>query len=343
MIEASHSVVIDAPIDRTWDYVKDIRRWATLFPGCQECTVIDDHDSRWTLKVGAGGLIKTVNVLVNVGQWDGPERVDFTFKLENEPVTGKGTYSAARCGPGQTDVALSVAVSGVGPMAPMWEAVSKPLLPHMAKVFAGKLKTAIESPAGVGATERPRARSTWIAAVRAWIVSLRRALFDQPPPATTARENSTVNIDTAAKNKVVVRTFVEAMSAADSAKAATCLAPDARTIAKGYGKFAGVREYNTIVGTIAAFKTLLPTGLRVEFKSITAEEDRVVAEFEGNGTTCDGKSYANQYCMVFMLSGGKIKQVNEYFCTKLADDVLWPLVEAMASEIPATPAEQSVP
>lgn len=135
-------------------------------------------------------------------------------------------------------------------------------------------------------------------------------------------------------NKAVVIKFIEAMGASDGVTAATCLAPDAFTLAKGFGKFAGVRHYDTIVGTVDAFKKLLPTGLCPDIKTITAEGERVVVEFEGNATTCDGKPYNNQYCMVFTLADGKIKQVNEYFCTKLADDVLWPLVEAMAADIP---------
>ncbi|MCG8312651.1 MAG: nuclear transport factor 2 family protein [Pseudomonadales bacterium] len=135
------------------------------------------------------------------------------------------------------------------------------------------------------------------------------------------------------ENKAVVKKFIEAMGTSDGATAATCLAKDAFTLAKGFGKFAGVREYDTIVGTIDAFNQLLPTGLRPEFKSFTAESDRVVVEFEGDAETCDGKPYKNQYCMLFTVKDGKIKQVNEYFCTKTADEVLWPLVEAMSNEI----------
>ncbi len=136
------------------------------------------------------------------------------------------------------------------------------------------------------------------------------------------------------QNKQVVLKFIEAMGRSDGATAATCLAPDAFTLAKGFGKFAGVRHYDTIVGTIDAFKKLVPTGLRPDIKSVTAESDRVVVEFEGNATTCDGKPYNNQYCMVFTLAGSKIKQVNEYFCTILAEEVLWPLVEQIARDIP---------
>jgi ketosteroid isomerase-like protein len=138
------------------------------------------------------------------------------------------------------------------------------------------------------------------------------------------------------KNKEVVLRFIEAMGNGDGATAIPCLATDAFTLAKGFGKFAGVRTFDTIVGTIDAFKKLLPTGLRPDIKTVTAEGGRVVVEFEGNAETCDGKPYCNQYCMVFTVVEGKIKQVNEYFCTKLADEVLWPLVEKMSEEIPSS-------
>jgi carbon monoxide dehydrogenase subunit G len=144
MIETEHSVVIDAPIESVWSYVQDIRQWANLFPGCRECTVIDEHDSRWILKVGAGGMVRTVNALVHVDAWDGPQRVNFSFHLEGDPVEGGGSYVASQNESGATDVTLQVRVQGSGSMAPMWEAISKPLLPLLAKSFSGKLKAEIE-------------------------------------------------------------------------------------------------------------------------------------------------------------------------------------------------------
>lgn len=128
------------------------------------------------------------------------------------------------------------------------------------------------------------------------------------------------------QNKKVVLDFIRAMGCGDDITAAPCLAEDAFTLAKGFGHFAGVREHSTILATIRAFKTLIPDGLTPEILSVTAEGERVVVEFEGNARTFEGKDYNNQYCMVFMMEGHKIKQVNEYFCTILAEEVLWPLV-----------------
>lgn len=132
-------------------------------------------------------------------------------------------------------------------------------------------------------------------------------------------------------NKQVVLKFIEAMGSNDGAGAIPHLDPEAFTLAKGYSKFAGIRTYDTIVGTIDAFKELIPTGLRPTVHSVTAEGDRVVVEWEGDAITSAGTAYRNQYCMVFTMRAGKILQVNEYFCTIHAEEVLWPLVEAMGA------------
>lgn len=130
-------------------------------------------------------------------------------------------------------------------------------------------------------------------------------------------------------NKQVVLRFIDAMGKGDAEAAAPCIAEDTFTLAKGFGKFAGVRTHDTILATITAFSQLMPEGMEPTIHSVTAEGDRVVVEFEGNGTLVNGETYCNQYCMVFTLRGGKIRQVNEYFCTILADQKLWPLVENM--------------
>jgi ketosteroid isomerase-like protein len=127
-------------------------------------------------------------------------------------------------------------------------------------------------------------------------------------------------------NKALVRKFIEAFSSGDAATADACLAPGAVTVAKGFGQLSGVRPREIIVATTATFRDIIPTGLRPRFVSLTEEGDRVVAEFEGDATLVNGEAYANQYCMVFTLSGGQIVNVNEYYCTILADSKILPLL-----------------
>src|SRR5688500_5803651 len=186
MIETEQSVVVKVPIDGVWDYVQDIRRWANRMPGLQDCAIIDADDSRWTLKVGVGGLVRTVKVLVHVDQWSGPGRALFSYKLEGDPVKGGGSYTAVAQDDGSTQVTLQVRVEGTGPMAPMWEAMGKPMLPQFAKSFAEQLKSEIEAAAGVAVAriEHPSLLSIICAKLRAII----RSLFGSGRKQRTARE-----------------------------------------------------------------------------------------------------------------------------------------------------------
>ena len=179
MIETQQSVLVHAPIGDIWTHVRDIERWAQIMPGYQNCEIIDDDNSRWTLKVGVGGLVRTVNVNVRVEEWAGPERARFTFKLKGDPVEGGGSYIATPRGPDATDLALQVQVVGSGPMAPMWEAMGGPVLPKFAQAFAEELRDDIYAalditpPSPTAETERP----PLLARVRAWLQGLVRRLF----------------------------------------------------------------------------------------------------------------------------------------------------------------------
>lgn len=136
-------------------------------------------------------------------------------------------------------------------------------------------------------------------------------------------------------NKQIALKFLEAMGSADQATAASCLAVDAFTLTKGFCKFSGERDAKTMVEMIGQFKTLMPTGLRLTFTTVTAGDDRVVVEAEGNAVTSQGAAYCNQYCFVFTMADGKVKQLNEYLCTKLAEEALWPSVKALEGQQPS--------
>ena len=151
MIQTEQTVTVDRDIDSTWNYAKEFQRWASIMPGYQTCELEDEDNSRWVLKIGVGAMIRTVKVRVHVDEWAGPERVGFSFKLEGDPVVGKGSYLAAPAGDGKTEITLRVQVEGSGPMAPMWEAMGAPVLPKFTRGFARELKARIETQPSTGA------------------------------------------------------------------------------------------------------------------------------------------------------------------------------------------------
>jgi ketosteroid isomerase-like protein len=138
------------------------------------------------------------------------------------------------------------------------------------------------------------------------------------------------------RNKEVALKFIQSISTNDAAGIESCLAPGATTVSKGFSKITGVRTAQEMVGMIGALKALLPNGLGLSIQSVTASDDRVVIEAEGDTRTSAGTPYCNQYCFVITMADSKVKQVNEYFCGVLANEVIWPLVEPMLAQAPAT-------
>lgn len=175
MIETTQTVPVRAEIGSVWSHVRHIGNWAALMPGLQTFELIDDVNSRWVLKVGVGALVRTVQVEVHVDLWDGPERALFSFKLQGDPVKGGGAYFARTIGTDATEMDLSIQVEGTGPMAPMWEAMGRPLLPKFALAFARQLAESIEQASGSPA--RPEAAAASIPArLVAWLCGLWRSL-----------------------------------------------------------------------------------------------------------------------------------------------------------------------
>ena len=162
MIETEQRAEIEAGLDAVWDHVRDIARWAAIMPGYRACAIENDNDSRWTLKVGVGGLVRTVTVAVHVEEWAGPGLVRFRYALKGDPVTGSGTWRATALSSGRTGITLAVRVEGSGPMAPMWEAMGRPLLPQFARSFAAELKRAIEAAPGAAPPAEGKGPRAWL-------------------------------------------------------------------------------------------------------------------------------------------------------------------------------------
>ena len=74
----------------------------------------------------------------------------------------------------------------------------------------------------------------------------------------------------------------------------------------GFRDKAGVCELLT--GFLGAFSSFSFT-----VTSLTADEDRVVAEATSQGVGPGGVEYGNRYLMIFFLKDGKLHTVREYF------------------------------
>jgi ketosteroid isomerase-like protein len=134
-------------------------------------------------------------------------------------------------------------------------------------------------------------------------------------------------------NKQVALKFLHAMSEGDAAGQAECMTEDAFTNTMGFAGVSGRRDRETMLATVEAFNDVVPGGFHPKIGKVVAEGDTVVIEWEGNATLSNGEEYGNQYVFIFTFADGKIRQLNEYFCTVLADSKILPLLAAKGEEL----------
>jgi len=76
-------------------------------------------------------------------------------------------------------------------------------------------------------------------------------------------------------------------------------------------------------------RSLLVERARTIAHRFIADGDHVVVEARGDNVTKAGVRYDNDYCLVFLLENGKIKEVREYCDSVLTEKALGPFPEPL--------------
>ena len=80
---------------------------------------------------------------------------------------------------------------------------------------------------------------------------------------------------------------------------------------------------------IALLPRVFPDRLAFTIHSLTAEDDRVVAQFSGDGVTQGGAHYHNDYLYLFRIRDGKVCFLAEYLNLDAMRGVLVPAMMAL--------------
>jgi uncharacterized protein len=81
-------------------------------------------------------------------------------------------------------------------------------------------------------------------------------------------------------------------------------------------------------GLMGHFRSLFAERPRIVGYNFIADGDYVAVEARGDNVTKTGLRYDNQYCMVFRIEDGKIREIKEYCDSALIERVLGPFPEA---------------
>ena len=129
MAEASYSTTTHVPLDRIWDFVREMDNWAQLVTGYQHHEKQSETESVWTLKGDLGVMSRTLTFEVRVLEWSGPERVRFALRGLNEPMSGEGAFTLeTEAGAGATGAAVSLPARPRGRVRRWLEAIWRRIL-----------------------------------------------------------------------------------------------------------------------------------------------------------------------------------------------------------------------
>lgn len=118
-------------------------------------------------------------------------------------------------------------------------------------------------------------------------------------------------------NKELVRVCLETFSKGDIAGVAALMADDARWIVMGKleGMSGSYPRDEFVALADGAKEAYREKALRIEPIAMTAEGGRVAVEAKGYAELADGRVYAPDYHLLFVLEDGRIAEVHEYMDT----------------------------
>jgi ketosteroid isomerase-like protein len=120
----------------------------------------------------------------------------------------------------------------------------------------------------------------------------------------------------------IVREFLAALS--KGVLTDDMLTPDF----SGWTVLSGPVNKATYQRAFEVFARIFEEGPVPTIHSLTAEEDRVVAEFRSKGTLLNGDAYQNDYLFLFRIRDGRIAYVGEYFNPDIVREKIAPAMAA---------------
>lgn len=133
MPSGTHAKELDSSIDKIWEFVSDMNKWAPLVPGYIEHEIISEKQSTWTFKGDVGIMQKIIKLQIDITMWEEPTRVTFDLKGLNENFEGSGYFEGRSLSDTTTKMTGHLDITAKGMMGPMINQILKSFVPKTAK------------------------------------------------------------------------------------------------------------------------------------------------------------------------------------------------------------------
>jgi carbon monoxide dehydrogenase subunit G len=143
MPEISYKTSMAAPRARVWEFVRDMNNWAPFSRGYQEHEVLNDRESIWTVKGDLGPISRITKFHVTITEWVEGEKVAFTVKGLNEPITGEGAILISDGEAASTAIQGNATIEMGGTLGPVVNHLIVPFVEEGADELVTKIVIAV--------------------------------------------------------------------------------------------------------------------------------------------------------------------------------------------------------
>lgn len=142
MPEAKKIFTVDAPIERVWGFLRDMKQVGSCVPGCEAVCIINEKDTDWKVTVKFGPFSKTIIMRARTTFEEPPNKGEWTATGDN--LYTKGSVELKKISGHKTEVTYWSMVSANGILAKLAEPIIGLKISADAKEFAECVKGKIE-------------------------------------------------------------------------------------------------------------------------------------------------------------------------------------------------------
>lgn len=147
MATASHTTTVKVSQQEVWSFVSDMEKWAKLVPGYRNHEMISDTQSKWVFAGNVGVLKKSVEVQIDITDWEEPSKISFDLKGLTDKFTGSGYFTAKVIDAQTTEMTGFLEIKAGGIAAPVLNPIFSAILPKATSMLTERVANKIQSEA----------------------------------------------------------------------------------------------------------------------------------------------------------------------------------------------------
>jgi len=132
------------PITVIWDFIRDANNWAPLVPGYIQHEQMNDNKITWDFKSDLGIMKKKVSLVIDIKEWNEPNRVSFELRRTNEKYIGEGYFEAQALNKNKTRLTGFLEINASGAIGSLANSLFKNAIPISTDEVASAISLKLE-------------------------------------------------------------------------------------------------------------------------------------------------------------------------------------------------------